>query len=180
MLIRNYSHIMPCLPFHMVTLAISCNRKCRELAVTWTYELKESTLWYHAVANAGVHTILQRLKDTRVTFETLGISYFGNQNRRFLAVRRSTTCPSASGGSLGGSLARPRWRRRDTTGLWFQTSPKLGTHPSHTLPALHVPARVRMRPKGGIEGTSANTVRDLASSRLGDIFEAGWPRTGKR
>ena len=29
------------------------------------------------------------------------------------------------------------------------------------------------------EVTSANTVPDLASSRLGDIFETGLPRTGK-
>ncbi|CAE7776945.1 unnamed protein product, partial [Symbiodinium sp. CCMP2456] len=31
-----------------------------------------------SVANAGVHKILQMLKDTRLTFGTLGISYFGN------------------------------------------------------------------------------------------------------
>ena len=37
-----------------------------------------NNLWYHAVPNAGVHKILQMLKDTGLTFGTLGISYFGN------------------------------------------------------------------------------------------------------
>ena len=41
-------------------------------------QLETSGLWYYAIANAGVHTILQRLRDTPLTFETLGISYFGN------------------------------------------------------------------------------------------------------
>ncbi|CAE7279068.1 unnamed protein product, partial [Symbiodinium sp. KB8] len=41
-------------------------------------QLQTNDLWYYSIANAGVQKILQRLRDTPLTFETLGISYFGN------------------------------------------------------------------------------------------------------
>ncbi|CAE7392014.1 unnamed protein product, partial [Symbiodinium sp. CCMP2456] len=53
-------------------------KKVRRIGSQLQQQLGTNDLWYHAVANAGVHEILQMLKDTRLTFGTLGISYFGN------------------------------------------------------------------------------------------------------
>ena len=38
-------------------------------------QLGTTDLWYCAVANAGVREILQMLKESQLTFETLGISF---------------------------------------------------------------------------------------------------------
>ena len=53
-------------------------KKVRRIGCQLQEQLETNDLWYHAVANAGVEDILQMLKDTRLTFGTLGISYFGN------------------------------------------------------------------------------------------------------
>ena len=53
-------------------------KKVKRIGPELQEQLQTNDLWYYSIANAGVHTILQRLRDTPLTFETLGISYFGN------------------------------------------------------------------------------------------------------
>ncbi|CAE7554688.1 unnamed protein product [Symbiodinium necroappetens] len=60
------------------SLYVKSGRHVRRVGSQLRESLGTTDLWYRAVANAGVKEILHMLKNTSLTFATLGISYFGN------------------------------------------------------------------------------------------------------